>query len=85
MKSHRRRSHDQLANEMRVAFGRDSLWLFLSLEQFSSEDKLRQNANEVRFRLVAKWRKQMLERSFSLKKAKTSKNAVFATGASGGT
>ena len=48
MKSHRRRSHDQLANEMRVAFARDSPWLFLSLEQFSSGRELRQNANEVR-------------------------------------
>ena len=42
-----------------------------------------QIANAVRFRL--KWRKQMLTRSFSLKKAKTSKNAVFATGRDGGT
>ena len=47
--------------------------------------KLRQNRQrKCDFRLVAEWRKQMLTRSFSLKKAKTSQNAVFATGADNG-
>ena len=45
------------------------------MEQLSFTNKSRQKPALVRFSLGREWRKQMLTRSFSLKKAKTSQNA----------
>ena len=60
-------------------------YLFCPWNNFLSQISHGKIANAVRFSFGREWRKQMSKRSFSLKKAKTSKNAVFATGRDGGT
>ena len=50
-------------------------YLFYPWNNFLSQISHGKIANAVRFSFGREWRKQMSKRSFSLKKAKTSKNA----------